>query len=109
MNPRRFDPSRRAFFPTAGSLFLAAAATPATLPAQTPLSLPDQLYTTEDPTHGKRRLFDGSPLRGWWAIPRLDPGPVLGEDDPTVTDLTARTLAHAQKRRRCWSTPVPGP
>ena len=98
MNPHRFDPSRRAFFPTAGSLFLAATATPATLPAQAPLSLPDQLYTTEDPTHGKRRLFDGSTLRGWQAIPRLDPGPVLGEGDVTVTDLTARTLAHYRAR-----------
>ncbi len=84
--------SRRKFI-TSASVLLAAAAVPKK-PRAAEISLPERLYTTEDPTHGKRRLFDGVSLRGWRAIPRLDPGPLLATGDVPVEELEARTLAH---------------
>lgn len=86
------NPTRRGFI-TSASMLIAASTLPKQL-AAAELALPDRLYTTEDPTHGKRRLFDGVSLRGWRAIPRLDPGAVLANGDVPMDELEARTLAH---------------
>ncbi len=57
-------------------------------------SLPDRLYTTEDPTHGKFRLFDGQSLNGWRAIPRLSIGPVIEAGRVALAELEQKTLAY---------------
>lgn len=60
------------------------------------MSLPELLYTTEDPTHGKRRLFDGKTLRGWRAIPRLDVRPAIDGGNTPASELADRILDYHQ-------------
>ncbi len=87
--------SRRQFIPAMGSMLFAASALSQRL-VSAELSLPEQLYTTEDPTHGKRVLFDGKTLRGWRAIPRPEM-PAL-ERTGSAADLYERTMAYHRNR-----------
>lgn len=97
MNNTPMKYSRRQFLPTMGTAMLAASALPARL-LSAELSLPDQLYTTEDPTHGKRALFDGKSLQGWRAIPRLNISPVIEDGNVPAAELEERTLAYHRAR-----------
>ena len=96
MNPNLTTYSRRKFI-GASSLLLAASAVTQRLKAAE-LSLPDQLYTTEDPTHGKRSLFDGKTLKGWRAIPRLEVAPSIGEGKVPLDQVEAQTVAYHRNR-----------
>jgi len=97
MNPHTDVYSRRRFIPAAGKIFLTAAALSERLVAAE-LSLPERLYTTEDPTHGKRSLFDGVSLKGWRAIPRLEISPVMANGNVPSDQLLERTIAHYRSR-----------
>jgi hypothetical protein len=95
-HPRSLTYSRRGFI-TAASVLAAAS----TLPKRSnsaEMSLPERLYTTEDPTHGKRRLFDGKSLNGWRAIPRLDARAVLEGGLVPLAELEQKTRAHHTAR-----------
>ena len=89
--------TRRKFIPALGTMLMAAGALPRRL-TSAESALPDRLYTTEDVTHGKRRLFDGVSLKGWRAIPRIDPGPLLANGDVPPEELEAKTLAYYRAR-----------
>jgi hypothetical protein len=84
--------SRRNFIKSA-SVALAASAFPRLDAAE--VNLPNRLYTTEDVTHGKKSLFDGVSLKGWRAVPRLDPAAVLAaQGDIPYDQLMGRVMAH---------------
>jgi len=89
--------SRRQFLPAMGSMMLAASSLNSRL-FSAEMSLPERLYTTEDPTHGKRVLFDGTTLRGWRAIPRLNAGPVMEQGNVPAAELEERTFAYHRGR-----------
>src|SRR5687767_3318742 len=89
--PKKY--SRREFLPAMGSMLLAATALPKRL-ASAEMSLPERLYTTEDPTHGKRVLFDGKSLKGWRPVPRLEVGFLITEQKVPAAQLEQRGLAH---------------
>lgn len=88
--------SRRKFITS--SALLAAGATLSRHLTAAELSLPEQLYATEDPTHGKRALFDGKSLSGWRAIPRLEPPPSIATGIVPLDQIEAQTLAYHRSR-----------
>jgi len=88
--------SRRKFLATT-SLLMAASTLPKRL-SSAEISLPERLYTTEDTTHGKRRLFDGKSLTGWRAINRLEIRPVIEGGLVPLAELEEKTRAYHASR-----------
>jgi len=94
MNPPAIP--RRRFLQSASALLAASALGNKLFAAE--LSIPDQLYATEDTTHGKRRLFEGKTLNGWRAVPRLDPSALIGDTKIVLSELEERTIAYYRTR-----------
>src|SRR5688500_2267578 len=88
--------SRRKFLATT-SLLMAASTLPKRV-SSAEMSLPERLYTTEDTTHGERRLCDGRSLAWWRAIPRLEIRSVVEAGPDPLAEVEEKTRANHASR-----------